>query len=357
VPLAQSALAISPPHSCLGGGKQQIALYTTTKTKSGIHRESKSTGNRMKTTLKYLAVVGVSIVTVTWPSPKLNATEKEDLGAREAVRRMELQDENGQIPPNALSDAYAEKDAMPFLPEAWSEFVSPAQAQTGVKGGSWVSIGPGNVGGRIRSIIIRPADPIHPEADRTMWAGGVAGGVWKSTNSGGLWSTNTDRLANLAVNCMALEPGYHGPDHDVLYAGTGEGFNNGDAVQGNGIYKTTDGGASWNVLPFTYNNPDFIWVNRLAISPTNSQLLLAAVKINALPGDPCPGCPRGKILRSTNGGTTWTTTGPAPFPAPMTDVRFKPSGTEAPIPDVPLINCIASVYTGLVYFSTDDGAT
>jgi hypothetical protein len=177
----------------------------------------------MKTPLKYLTVGAIVTMTLTWPSPNLNATE-EDIGARDASRRMELQDENGQIPQNAWIDAYAEKEAMPFLPEAWSEFASAEQIQAGVKGGNWVSIGPGNVAGRIRSLIIRPPDPIHPEPKRTMWAGAVAGGVWKTTDDGDTWTTNTDRLANLAVNCMAREPGNHAPDQEVLYAGTGERF-------------------------------------------------------------------------------------------------------------------------------------
>src|SRR5439155_20816792 len=106
----------------------------------------------------------------------------------------ELQDENGQIPLDGWTNAYAEKDAMLFLPEAWSEFTSAAQVEAGVKGGRWTSIGPGNIGGRIRSIII------HPTMPDTMWIGAVAGGVWKTTDGGMTsWRTNTDFLANLAV--------------------------------------------------------------------------------------------------------------------------------------------------------------
>ncbi len=296
----------------------------------------------MKTPLKYLTIAGLALTALICPLSKVNATEEgtEDVVAREASRRMELQDENGHIPPDAWINAYAEKDAMPFLPEAWSEFASAEQIQAGIKGGNWVSIGPGNVAGRMRSLIIRPVDPLHPEAERTMWAGAVAGGVWKTTDNGRTWTTNTDSLANLAVNCMAREPGIHAPDQEVLYAGTGEGFHNADAVRGNGIFKTTDGGATWHQIEFTRNHPDFAWVNRLAISPNNRQLLLAAVQVDAPVGDPCPGCPRGKIYRSTDGGVNWTTT-TSPFAAPMLDVKFKPNNTGTEIPDVPLVTCIA----------------
>src|SRR6185295_16804046 len=106
-------------------------------------------------------VTGLAVMALSWSSLKVNATEvegerqaTEDIGAREAFRRLQLQDENGQIPPDAWTNAYAEKEAMRFLPEAWSEFSTAAQLDAGIGGGIWTSIGPGNIGGRIRSIII-----------------------------------------------------------------------------------------------------------------------------------------------------------------------------------------------------------
>jgi photosystem II stability/assembly factor-like uncharacterized protein len=282
---------------------------------------------------------------------KVNATEveeeretTEDIGAREAYHRLQLQDENGHIPPDAWTNAYAEKNQMRFLPEAWSEFNTAEQIEAGMLGGRWTSLGPGNIGGRIRSIIIKP--PTTSNAPRTIFAGAVSGGVWKSTNSGATWTTNTDFLANLAVTCMIIDPA----NSNIFYAGTGEGFAVFDALKGNGIFKTTDGGAAWNQLPFTANNPDFAYVNRLAISPNNSQLLLAAVRIEPPP----PASPYGKILRSTNGGTTWTTTLAS---STMVDVRFQPNILQpTEIPNVPAVNCLAASIDGHVYYSTNNGA-
>lgn len=303
----------------------------------------------MKTPLKYLTIAGLTLAALTLPLLKVNATEvedehetPEDIDAREAYRRLQLQDENGQIPPDAWINAYAEKERMPFLPEAWSEFSTAAQLEAGIVGGSWTSIGPGNIGGRIRSIIVKPGGT--PDT-RTIWAGAVAGGVWKSTNSGMTWTTNTDFLANTAVNCLAIDPG----NSNILYAGTGEGFAVHDAVTGNGIFRTLDGGDNWEQLPSTRNNPDFAFVNRLAISPNDSWLLLAAVRV-----EPPAGNPFGKILRSINGGATWTTTLTS---STMADVRFQPDGWVANIPGVPGINCLASTLDGHVYYSTDQGAT
>ena len=126
---------------------------------------------------------------------------------------------------------------MEFLPEAWEELQVNAPEAPG-----WVSIGPGNIGGRIRSIIIHPTNPT------IVWLGAVSGGVWKTTNGGASWSTNTDSLSNLAVNSMAIDP----TNPNVLYAGTGEGFGIADALEGDGIFKTQDGGTTWQPLGFTH---------------------------------------------------------------------------------------------------------
>jgi photosystem II stability/assembly factor-like uncharacterized protein len=312
----------------------------------------------MKTAFRYLAIVALAIVALLWLPINVNSTEnftsteeEEELGidenpeyvaAREAFRRLQLQDENGQIPADALSNAYNEKAAMPFLPEAWRELLSgteldvmeSSEAENVSIPNPWVSIGPGNIGGRIRSIIISPTAPA------TMWVGGVAGGVWKTTNGGVSWSTNTDFLANLAVSCMAIDPA----NPNVLYAGTGEGFGNFDGIRGNGIFQTVNGGNSWTQMNSTKDNPDFYWVNRLAICPTNSQLLLAAT---------APGISSGKILRSVDGGETWVTRLTLQF-ATMTDVLFEPNtGTT----DVPGTNCIAGTNGDGAYYSTDSGLT
>ena len=102
--------------------------------------------------------------------------------------------------------------------------------------GTWQSIGPGNVGGRTRALLI---DPINPDV---MYAAAVAGGIWKTTNGGNSWTPLNDFLANIAVTCMAFDPS----NSSTIYAGTGEGFFNADNVRGAGIFKSTDAGAHWD---------------------------------------------------------------------------------------------------------------
>lgn len=286
----------------------------------------------MKTALKYLPIVAIAAAALTWFSvnvrsddptgDKLKTDESgDDPEAREAYRRLFLQDENGEIPVDGLRNALQQKQAMPFGAEAWGEFLQGNGPNI-----PWITIGPGNIGGRIRSLIIHPANP------SIMWVGGVAGGVWKTTDGGTSWSTNTDYLANLAVNCMVMDPA----DPDTLYAGTGEGFFSGDVIRGDGIFKTTDGGNNWQHLE---NTRVFQWVNRLAICPTNSQLLLAGTQFG--------------LFRSTDGGGTWSqrlsTWG-------VLDVRFRPiTGTAEP--DIPEIKCVAGTRASGAYYSWNNGDT
>ena len=156
--------------------------------------------------------------------------------------------------------------------------------------GTWQSIGPGNVGGRTRSLII---DPVNPT---TMYAAAVAGGIWKTTNGGTTWAPLNDFLANIAVTSMAIDPS----NPNVLYAGTGEGFFNADGVRGAGMFKTTDGGANWTRLTATANNTDFFFVNDIVVSPSNGQHVYAATRTG--------------ILRSLDGGSTWTLQLPSNVP-------------------------------------------
>ncbi|MGH9847196.1 MAG: hypothetical protein ACREEM_51525, partial [Blastocatellia bacterium] len=146
--------------------------------------------------------------------------------------------------------------------------------------GTWTSLGPGNIGGRARAFLIHPTNPA------TMYAAGVAGGVWRTTDGGAMWAPIADLIANIAVNSMAMEPGNPG----VIYAGTGQGTFAGSAVRGAGIFKTTDGGVTWTQLAAT-NNIDFHYVNDIVISPNNAQRVYAGTRTG--------------VFLSTDGGATW----------------------------------------------------
>jgi photosystem II stability/assembly factor-like uncharacterized protein len=194
------------------------------------------------------------------------------------------------LDPDLTYKAIAEADQLPLYSTANGAFVAGSPSGSRLRprlvegrniSGTWTPLGPGNVGGRTRAILI------HPTTPTTMWAGGVAGGIWKTTNGGASWAPKADLVVNIAVNSMILDP--RNPDH--LYAGTGEGFFNGDAIRGAGILESTDGGETWSRLPST-SGPDFHYVQKIVMSRGSSQRIYAATRMG--------------VFRTNDGGLSWT---------------------------------------------------
>jgi photosystem II stability/assembly factor-like uncharacterized protein len=134
-----------------------------------------------------------------------------------------------------------------------------AEAAAGLSTAGWEWLGPANIGGRTRGIVIHPSEPSR------MWAASVGGGVWHTQDGGATWTTVDDFLDNLACACIAMDPS----DPLKIYVGTGEGFPNADALRGSGIFATSDG-VRWAVLPATKN---FRFVNRIAVAKSGVMLI------------------------------------------------------------------------------------
>lgn len=158
-----------------------------------------------------------------------------------------------------------------------------AAAKTGVAKLNWTEIGPGNVGGRTRALLVDPDDPLS-----TWWAGSVSGGLWKTANGGEKWEPQTEHLPNLSVSCLAMA----NSNPNIIYMGTGEGMAGAGAVAGDGIFKSYDRGKTWTHLTATTANSNFRYVNRLAVDPANPDVVLVATNNG--------------ILRTTDGGEDWT---------------------------------------------------
>ncbi|MBI4905979.1 MAG: hypothetical protein HY820_20265 [Acidobacteria bacterium] len=147
--------------------------------------------------------------------------------------------------------------------------------------GAWTQLGPGNFGGRTRALLVHPEDP------QILYAGAVAGGIWRSTNGGNAWTPLGDFLPFLSVSTLAMDS----RDSRVIYAGTGEGFLNGDGLRGGGIYQTADGGDSWTLLESTKTS-DFFFTQKIAISPNDPRRLYAATNAG--------------LMVSSDRGESWT---------------------------------------------------
>jgi hypothetical protein len=181
----------------------------------------------------------------------------------EFYRLKRLPEGETQIP---VERYFAAREQMQLMPRysTRENRLLPSRAEAGNEIGEapadWTPLGPGNVGGRTRALLINPTDP------NLMYAAGIAGGVWKTVNGGASWTPLGDMLPNIAVSSLAMDP----KSPNVIYAGTGEGFFNFDAIRGAGIFKTTDGGATWMRLNTTATS-DFYYVNDILVSPTDGR--------------------------------------------------------------------------------------
>jgi hypothetical protein len=195
----------------------------------------------------------------------------------------------------------------------------------GLQPSKWQAIGPSNVGGRVRAIAFDPRN-----ASR-VFAGTASGGLWQSDDAGASWRPNFDFLPNLSVTTIVVDPS----NPNTMYLGTGEAS---AGLVGVGAFKSTDGGVTWAYLVSTNADatPDWRFVNRLAIHPTQPQVLLAALTNNNLS--------TGAIYRSADGGANWVRV--SSFKA--LDIAFDP-GNPA--------NAVAGLDDGTIAFSRDAGLT
>ena len=153
-------------------------------------------------------------------------------------------------------------------------------------GMQWRQIGPFR-GGRALAIEGVPGEP------NTWYFGGVAGGVWKTTDAGQNWTPVFDKEDISSIGAIAVAQS----DHNVIYVGTGEAAIRGNTTYGTGVYKSIDAGKTWkNVgLKDTHN------IGALIIDPRNENVALVAALGHAFG----PNKERG-IFRTTDGGKTWT---------------------------------------------------
>ncbi|WP_148639208.1 hypothetical protein [Aquimarina longa] len=157
--------------------------------------------------------------------------------------------------------------------------VSKAKSSRIIK---WKERGPVNVPGRIRGIVVAPDD------NDKWYAGTVGGGLWVTEDAGKTWENLTDyKVPNLSTSTVAVSK----KNPRTLYVGTGEPFNNLDAIGGVGILKTTNEGRSWDYLDHT---KDFGGIGRLAINPDDEDNLVVASSKG--------------IYITKDGGETWQNT-------------------------------------------------
>ncbi|WP_375560533.1 T9SS type A sorting domain-containing protein [Bernardetia sp. OM2101] len=161
--------------------------------------------------------------------------------------------------------------------------------------------GPGNIAGRTRAVLVDKNDP----SNNTWFIGTAGGGIWKTEDAGATWEDKSGNMAHLGITSIAQAAS----NPDIMYATTGETPFGGAGINGGGVFKSTDGGDTWNRLTSTVPRvTDFLHATRVIVSPSDPNLVLVASAYNPyLASGIDPENNRTSyILRSTDGGSSWT---------------------------------------------------
>ncbi len=149
----------------------------------------------------------------------------------------------------------------------------------------WRQVGPFR-GGRVLAVTGVPGEP------NVFYFGGASGGVWKSVDTGVSWQPIFDKQNIASIGSIAVAPS----DHNIIYVGTGEACIRGNITYGNGVYKSIDGGKTWKNLGLK----DTRHIGAVIVDPKNPNIAFVAALGHAYGANEERG-----LFRTTDGGATW----------------------------------------------------
>jgi hypothetical protein len=180
---------------------------------------------------------------------------------------------SGYQPNNSLHELYKAKEEQ------------KSKKKSSTPSAVWTQRGPVNIGGRTRCILVDPDDP----STNTWFTGTAGGGIWKTSDAGLNWTDIAPDLPNLSTTTLCMAPS----NHNVILAGTGEGYGGEGMIAGNGIFVSHDRGKTWAIIASTDGNQDFRYVNKIWIDPANENIIIAVTNTG--------------IFKSTDDGLIWNT--------------------------------------------------
>ena len=196
------------------------------------------------------------------------------------------------------------RPSMAMAQKADSEALSQA-----VSGLSFRSIGPAVMGGRIADIAVHPQDP------STWYLAVGSGGVWKTTNRGTTWEPVFDDQKSYSIGAVTLDPN----TPEVVWVGTGENVSGRHVGWGDGVYRSPDGGRTWQRMGLERSEH----IGKILVDPRNSDVVFVAAEGPLWSS----GGQRG-VFKSMDGGKTWASTLQIDENTGVTDIEFDPENPD-----------------------------
>ena len=166
-----------------------------------------------------------------------------------------------------------------------AQLTTPLDSTT-LAGFRWRSIGPANMGGRVTDVEGVPGNP------KIFYVATATGGIWKTINAGTMFFPLFENEKVISMGDIALAPS----NPDIIYAGTGEEDSRNSISPGGGVYKSTDGGRTWKLMGLEATQQ----IGRIVVDPTDPNVVYVAALGHAWNSNPERG-----LYKSTDGGATW----------------------------------------------------
>ena len=176
------------------------------------------------------------------------------------------------------------------LSAAKAQQAAPADLASVLNALTFRNLGPFRDGAWITTIAV-PDAPAH-EHLYTIWVGARSGGVWKTTNGGTTWDPVFDRVGVAPIGAIAIAPS----DGNIVWVGTGDQANARSSYSGKGVYKTTDGGKTWQSMGL----PDSHHIARIVVHPANPNVVLVAAMGHLFSTNEERG-----VFKTADGGAHW----------------------------------------------------
>lgn len=211
--------------------------------------------------------------------------------------------------------------------EVYNAYKKANLQKQGSKAASWSVVGPNSSTGGYAGIGRLNCVAFHPTDNNTYWVGAPAGGLWVTTDDGANWTCLTDNNDVLGVSDIVIPSDYATSNTIYIATGDRDAWDNRSV----GVLKSTDNGSTWNTTGLSASLSDAFMVTRLLLDPNDDDIIIAATTDG--------------VLKTTDGGTSWSNQLSS---VSFIDMEYKPGDFNT---------LYGATKGGDIYVSTNGGST